>query len=47
MNNIDTCDIETRNIVVKAIDNISRVKWKTHTITNQELQYEVNYLELL
>lgn len=44
VNNFETCDTNTKDLVIKAINNISRIKWSSHPITNTELQDEVNYL---
>lgn len=42
VNNFETCDNNTKYLVIKAINNISRIKWSSHPITNVELQNEVN-----
>lgn len=44
VNNFETCDTNTKYLVIKAINNISRIKWSSHPITNAELQNEVNSL---
>lgn len=44
VNNFETCDTNTKDLVIKAINNISRIKWSSHPITNIELQEEVNSL---
>lgn len=44
--NFETCDNNTKYLVIKAINNISRIKWSSHPITNTELQNEANKIIL-